>query len=141
LLVALFRELAVLQQLGRLGDIGPQLLGRDGEPRLERVGEQHALTHDVFEDGGALFRCVEKRRIDAAARHLAQLILPVPQRLAVLLLRYLVIADRCDALRPALPSEIRVDAEKRERRDDQHEEADHDPLLVFGDDVEHLEVP
>jgi hypothetical protein len=34
--------------------------------------------------------------------------------------------------------EIRVDAEEGERRNDQHEEGDHDPFLVLGDEIEHV---
>src|SRR5690349_9741886 len=100
--------------------------------------EQHTLTHETFEYGCPLFRRIEQRRIDAPTRPFAKLVLLIAQRLAEFQLGNFVVSYGRNALRVTFAAKVRVDPEQRKRRDDQHEEADHDPFSVFRYEIEHV---
>ena len=138
LLVPRHRELAVVPlEYRRLRNVGTQLIVGDGDAVLESLPDQQALADEAFEHREAQLGAVQHGGVDAAARHVAKLLLPVAQRLLKFLLGDLGVADFRDGRAGRRVPEVRIDAEEGERKDDDPQD-DLDDAFVTLYQVEHV---
>ena len=130
--IALGRELAVFLEFGRREDAGDHRFLGQRKVRLAHLVRDQALRDQRFEDRLAHFGRVEGRGIGAGAEHLAQAV-----ELAARFVRQFAHRDGRAVDAGGLPrvargARIRIDAEERERQDQQPEE-DLQEALVLGD--------
>src|SRR6185312_8271240 len=74
--------------------------------------------------------------VEVGAQRLAHPLLLIAQQIVEFLLRDLVAADGCHRLRAVAAIDVVIDAEERERKRDQREDALRD-VLVLVDEIEH----
>ena len=134
--VALAGEFSAFLEFRRGEDARHHIRLGDREARALHLGEHEALRDHRLEDREAHFRRLELRRVGATAEHLAQAFLLAAHFLGEFALRDRGAVHRRDVLNAAHAARIGLQAEERERDDDQTEN-DLQDALVLGDKIEH----
>ena len=109
----------------------------DDQPGAYRAIRQQALLHQIINHRETQLSAVQHAGVNTAARHPLQHFLPLAQGHREFALGDLVIADSRHDVSAGPLLKIRINAEKGKRRNDQHENSDHDRSAVLVDQIEH----
>ena len=135
-LVPAERELAVLLERRLGGDQLAHLVVGRGHPVARNVEAEHAPADQAVEELLAGLGRVEERRIEVPAERGPQLVPLLVGRAPELRGRDRAAVHLCEIAAAREPVE-RLDAEERERRDQDQREQDLQQTLVLADEFEH----
>ncbi len=138
--VALGRELALDAERLDLADHARKLRVGHAEPLLARPLPEQSLRHELLDQRESHLGVVEDRGVESAAHRGAHAVLLLAQQVVELGARDLRPAHGRDRGADRVAPEVRVDAEERER-DDQQREDDLREASVLVNCFEHREGP